>query len=166
MSKMIDLKGKRFGMLTVIDYAEKKTFPSGQTQTQWRCRCDCGKEVIVLSRNLQTGNTKSCGCYAIACRRHHDKWGSKIYKCWDNMRERCYNTNVEAYKPWWGRGIKVCDEWRNSFDAFYRYVSTLPHFGEEGRSLDRINNNGNYEPGNVRWATRKEQAQNMQRNYN
>lgn len=76
------------------------------------------------------------------------------------MRSRCTNPNSTGYKNWGGRGIKVCDEWLNSFDAFYDYVSKLPHFGEKGRQLDRINNDGNYEPNNVRWATRSEQMRN------
>lgn len=76
------------------------------------------------------------------------------------MRRRCLNPNYKDYKLYGGRGITVCDEWKDSFQAYYDYVSKLPHYGEKGYSLDRIDNDGNYEPGNVRWATAKEQANN------
>lgn len=155
-----DLSGQKFDHLTVIKRVEDHVFPSGQRQVQYLCKCDCGNEVKVISRNLITGNTKSCGCVALKFRTHHSEWGSKIYKCWDNMKNRCFNPHATGYKNWGGRGITVCDEWAKSFDAFYEYVSKLPHFGEEGRQLDRINNDGNYEPGNVRWATRREQTLN------
>lgn len=82
------------------------------------------------------------------------------------MKQRCNNPNDHGYKNYGGRGIKVCKEWEDSFQAFYDYVSVLPHFGEEGRSLDRIDNEGDYEPGNVRWATRKEQNFNKRTNKN
>ena len=154
------LINKKFGRLTVIQHGGFHKFPSGQKQTQYICKCDCGNTVVILRRNLITGNTKSCGCLSIDHKTHHSKWGSSIYKCWDNMRSRCTNPNSTGYKNWGGRGIKVCDEWLNSFDAFYDYVSKLPHFGEKGRQLDRINNDGNYEPNNVRWATRSEQMRN------
>lgn len=160
MSKLNDITGKRFNRLTVLKRIEPRVFPSGQTQTQYLCKCDCGNEVVVLYRNLITGNTKSCGCYAIEFRTHHDKWGTKVYKCWDNMKSRCLNPHATGYENWGGRGIKVYEEWIHSFDKFYDYVSKLPHFGEDGLQLDRINNDGNYEPGNLRWATRSEQALN------
>lgn len=76
------------------------------------------------------------------------------------MKYRCLNPNSPHFECWGGRGITICDEWKNDFQAFYDYVSKLPHYGEENRTLDRINNDGNYEPGNVRWATAKEQANN------
>lgn len=158
--KINDLTGKIFGYLTVIERGKDRTFPSGQTQTTWRCRCKCGKELEVIARNLTTGNTKSCGCYAKEFRTHHDKWGTKIYKCWDNMKSRCLNPHATGFENWGGRGITIYKEWITSFDAFYNYVSKLPHFGENGYSLDRINNNGNYEPGNLRWATKREQTLN------
>lgn len=161
--KINDLTNKRFGRLIVIKRVEDKIFPSGQKHVQWLCRCDCGKEIVVLSRNLIIGNTRSCGCYAIESRTIHDKWGSKVYKCWDNMKSRCLNPSATGYQNWGGRGITIYSEWIHSFDKFYEYVSKLPHFGEEGRTLDRINNNGNYEPNNLRWATRYEQTHNRKR---
>lgn len=155
-----DLTGQRFGRLLVLEVAEPKKFPSGQSHTQFRCKCDCGKEVVVLSRNLLTGNTRSCGCLALETRTIHNKWGTKCYRTWDHIIQRCTNEKYTGYANYGGRGITVCDEWRNSFDAFYNHVSKLPHYGEEGRSIDRIDNDGNYEPGNVRWATRSEQNSN------
>ena len=157
---MIDITGETFGRLTVLGRGEDHLFPSGQKRPTWRCRCECGNEVVVFARNLFTGNTTSCGCFAIECRTTHDKWGTKAYRTWDHMIQRCTNPKSTGYVYWGGRGIKVCDEWLNSFDAFYSYVSKLPHFGEEGRSLDRIDNDGNYEPNNVRWATKSEQNAN------
>lgn len=159
--KMKDLTGQRIGMLTVIKRVENRTFPSGQTKMQYLCKCDCGSEVIVLGSNLlKKGNTTSCGCYKIQLQTSHGLWGSKVYKVWDNMINRCFNPNATGYENWGGRGIMVCDEWKNDFQAFYDYVSKLPHFGERGRSFDRIDNDGNYEPNNVRWATRYEQTHN------
>jgi hypothetical protein len=88
---------------------------------------------------------------------------TRIYHVWKQMRQRCLNPNHQRYRDWGGRGIKVHEEWKNSFEAFYAYVSQLPHFGEKGYSLDRINNDGNYEPGNVRWSTAKGQSNNRRR---
>lgn len=158
--KVRDLTGEKFNRLYVIKRIENKKFPSGQTQTQYECKCDCGKIINVTRRNLLSGNTKSCGCLALEMRTSHDRWGTKIYKCWDNMKNRCLNPKATGYKYWGGRGIKIYDEWINSFDKFYDYVSKLEHFGEEGYSLDRINNDGNYEPNNLRWATKYEQTHN------
>ena len=85
---------------------------------------------------------------------------SQIYRVWIGMKRRCFNQDNEHFKDYGGRGITVCDEWKNSFEAFYDYVSKLPHFGEDGYTIDRINNDGNYEPENVRWATHYEQVHN------
>lgn len=93
-------------------------------------------------------------------RRTHGMSGTKIYCRWFDIKRRCNDERCAGYEDYGGRGIKVCDEWKNDFSAFYDYVSKLPHFGEEGRSIDRINNDGNYEPGNVRWATTTEQLRN------
>ena len=98
---------------------------------------------------------------ALALQRFHQK--RPFYKTWSNMVQRCHNTGATKYKNYGGRGIIVCEEWRNNYQAWYDYVSKLPHFGEEGRTQDRINNDRDYEPNNIRWATRKEQGSNMRR---
>ena len=161
--RFINLIGQQFGKLVVIRKTDNKIFPSGQTKIQYVCKCECGNECVVLACNLSNGNTRSCGCYKLEHQTNHNLWGSKIYKTWDNMRNRCLNPNATGFKNWGGRGITIFDEWKNDFKAFYNYVSQLPHFGEAGRSLDRINNDGNYEPGNLRWATKYEQNHNRRK---
>lgn len=160
MGKIKDLAGNHFGRLQVIEY-------SGSTKSRhalWRCVCECGKETVVLGLNLISGKTTSCGCWndesrASRCVKHN-LYHTTVYRAWGNMIQRCTNENQRCYKHYGGRGITVCAEWKADFQAFYDYVSTLPHFNEKGRSLDRINNDGNYEPGNVQWATQSEQNRN------
>lgn len=159
MTKLLDLTGEQFGNWTVL---YRDTTYKGAL-AKWVCRCSCGKVKSVFACNLRHKNplkrSTSCGC----CRKRtirHGRTGTKEYNTWRNMNERCYNTRSEKYKNWGGRGIGVFDEWRSSFEAFYDYISKLPHFGEEGRTLDRIDNEGNYEPGNLRWATVHEQNMN------
>jgi len=153
------LVGERFGMLLVVEPAG---FAKGRAL--WRCVCDCGAtDVIAIGNVLQQGNKKSCGCatgaMVSAAKRRHGHAGArtKIYQCWKGMKKRCANPNEAAWPNYGGRGIKVCDRWRNSFEAFYADVGDPP---EPGLTLDRINNDGDYEPGNVRWATRAQQANN------
>lgn len=173
MRKCIDLTGQRFGRLTVIER-------SGSTKhgaAKWRCMCECGKETIVIGDELRKGNTTSCGCYAREVSRElaleyiagqnktHDMTETPIYKEWSEMKRRCYNPQDTSYENYGGRGIAVCDKWRDSFEAFYEDVSKLPHFGEKGYSLNRKDNDGNYEPNNIEWATAKEQANNRRSNH-
>ena len=170
MSKFIDLSGQKFGRLTVISRAKSNT-----RDARWLCKCICGNEKIILGYNLKNGITKSCGCLQRELsskrlkmnnhQRKHGLYGTRIYRTWAHMKERCYNPTANNYCNYGGRGIKVCQCWKNSFQAFYDDVSKLPHFGEKGYSLDRINNDGNYEINNVRWATAKEQANNQRTNH-
>lgn len=161
MSKKVEMVGKRFGKLTVL-----KESPNRKGKTVcWICKCDCGNITHpIKGTNLRNGTTKSCGCFVSVKTKEkslvHGMCGTRIYQIWDNMNQRCRNPNRLEFKNYGGRGITVCEEWKNDFQAFYDYVSQLPHYGEEGYSLDRINNDGNYEPNNVRWATKKEQANN------
>lgn len=154
------LVGERFGRLVTVAYAGK----GKDSRHQFLCRCDCGNETIVLEKHLRNGNTKSCGCLKKDVWREenvtHGLSKTRIYRVWATMKDRCFRPNSQKFKDYGNRGITVCDEWKDSFEAFYGYVSKLPHYGEEGYSLDRINNDGNYEPGNVRWATAETQSNN------
>ena len=163
MSKLIDLTGKRFGRLTVEGRAENK---SGHTA--WNCKCDCGNTCVVQGYLLTKAKTRSCGCLQQETRKSmhviHKMSETKIYRAWVEMKRRCSNPNCDAYARYGGRGIKICKEWSENFQTFYDYVSKLPHYGEKGYSLDRIDDNGNYEPCNVRYASAKLQASNTRRN--
>lgn len=163
MRKIIDLKGQQFGRLIVLEYShtDKRGY------AMWKCQCNCGNETTVCGRSLRTGHTISCGCLhkerMDIARKSHSKSKTHIYQTWSDMKQRCFNNKNKAFKYYGDRGITVCDEWKDSFEAFYDYVSQLPHFGEAGYSLDRINNDGNYEPNNVRWATLSEQNKNKRK---
>jgi hypothetical protein len=165
----MNLIGQKFNRLLVVGKAEKYIASSGQKQNQWLCKCNCGKEVVVTTAHLKSGHTKSCGCYAKevsiqnGLKKKHGLIKIRIYRIWSAIKTRCFNPKDEHFKDYGNRGITVCEEWQNSFQAFYDYVSQLPHFNEKGYSLDRINNDGNYEPNNVRWATATQQNYNQRR---
>lgn len=155
----VDLTGQRFGRLVVVAEAGYKN-----NRTHWKCLCDCGQETEGHTRNLRRGHKQSCGCLVsettTALNYKHGKTGTPLFRVWMHMIQRCYHVTHKSYPDYGQRGITVHQDWRDDFEAFEQYVSALPHCGEEGRSLDRINNDGNYEPGNIRWATGREQQNN------
>ena len=165
MARSVDLTGQKFERLLVVGFSHRNK--SGKSY--WRCKCDCGneKEIVVQGYDLKRGHTKSCGCIE---KEHpnatiHGLSHTKTHSEWRNMKQRCYNKNCDRYYTHGARGIKVCDRWRNSFEAFYEDVSKLPHFEEKGYSLNRINNDGDYEPNNVEWADDIAQANNKSNNH-
>jgi hypothetical protein len=164
MSARVSLVGQRFGKLKVIGDAPSKAFKCGSVAGRCRCLCDCGKEATVLIQALKSGNTKSCGCgIGESSRRRfttHGKSKSAIYKIWSSMIKRCENPKDESFYRYGGRGIKVCERWHD-FEAFAFDMGDRP----PGKSLDRISNDGNYEPSNVKWSTPKEQQRNMRSNH-
>lgn len=160
-----DLTGKRHGRLTVIRKADTGI-------SQWVCKCDCGKEKVLTPYYFYTD--LSCGCLerenAKTLGRHnvtHGKANTRLYHTWCKMKERCNNPNIQFYYRYGGRGIKVCDEWNESFESFYDWAIKSGYdenlTGNE-QSLDRIDPNGNYNSENCRWITHKEQCRN--RTYN
>lgn len=163
MSKLIDLTGKRFGRLTVISRAENTK--SGKAR--WLCRCDCGEETTVLSSNLIRGLTLSCKCLnnEMASQRftRHGMSNHRLYKIWSGMVKRCYNQRCKSYPAYGGRGIKVCEDWRYSFESFAQWAITNGY--EDSLSIDRENVNGDYAPDNCQWATKTVQANNTRANH-
>jgi hypothetical protein len=163
--KLIDRTNQKYGKLTVISRAPDATIKGGQKRIMWRCLCECGAETIVGAANLANGHTKSCGCKVReACSKsfkRHGQTETKAYRAWCLMKTRCTNPSVSTYVNYGARGIKICDKWFNSFEAF---LSDMGHPPSPTHSLDRINSDGNYEPGNCRWSDPYEQSNNRRNN--
>ncbi|MBB6446493.1 AP2 domain-containing protein [Bacillus benzoevorans] len=166
MAKRMNLAGEIFGRLTVLEFDSMK-----DTNSYWRCKCECGNVTVVAGNSLKRGVSKSCGCLqkektSNANFKHgHTAKNSPEYRSWRSMITRCEDESVNNYERYGGRGIKVCKRWRNSFESFLSDMGKRPTLSY---TLDRIDVNGNYEPSNCRWADLTQQAINkrLQKNNN
>jgi len=158
----LKLIGKKFGSLNVVDFDGLRDF-KGDRKTAWICRCDCGNIISVLGSSLTTGNTKSCGCKAREATSQrsakHRLTGTRVYRIWQAMLNRCRNKKTINYYNYGGKGISVCKRWESFENFLFDMGNPL-----DSQSIDRINNNGNYEPNNCKWSTRSEQCRNKSNN--
>lgn len=164
----LELIGKRFGRLTVLEVSTPKIYPSGRVTPRYTCECECGNKKIVTRDCLIKDKTKSCGCLFKETRLqflthgHSSSHGiqTPTYKSWGSMLQRCLNPNNPAYYNYGGRGIRVCEQWR----VFANFLKDMGEKPSADFSIERKDNDGNYEPGNCKWSTRVEQNTNQRRN--
>ena len=174
MPKFEDLTGQRFGRLVVLGRASNKIRKNGRAKTMWRCKCDCGNEKVINAESLKSGATKSCGCLNAEMRSQvpithgYTKGGHKerLYGVWRNIISRCEYPKQKVYKYYGGRGISICEEWHN-YAVFrdWAYANGYDEKAVRGDcTIDRLDNNGNYEPSNCRWVSLKTQMRNRSDN--
>lgn len=163
-----DLRGMRFGRLTVLTKSPVSSTGKSSHHSQWLCRCDCGQEKVSPRHNLISGKATSCGCYALEVqsrtgklqlgrRKENARYKTAEYRIYRAMLSRCRNRNSASYSKYGAQGVVVCERWQQSFDAFLQDMGPRP---STDYSIDRIDPFGNYEPHNCRWATTKAQARN------
>lgn len=162
MSRVVDMTNKRFGRLTVI---ERDLSIIGKAY--WKCLCDCGKETIVYGASLRNGLTKSCGCLSNEISKNnfkkHGLSNTRLYRIYYSMKNRCYKHKDKRYENYGKRGIIVCDEWKNSFEAFYEWAMRSGY--NENLTIERIDVNGDYCPDNCTWITKERQSLNKTNSY-
>lgn len=152
-----------YGRLTALEFVERK-----KSKTYWKCKCSCGNEIIIPITYLTTGDTRSCGCLRKELNKENGQkrrfvQNHRLYSIWIDMKRRCNNTNRNSYKYYVMKGIKICEEWLNDFRVFQDWAFSNGY--KDNLTIDRINNDGNYEPSNCRWVTTFEQNNNMSTNH-
>lgn len=164
MSRLNDLTGKTIGRWTVL---RRNDPPSRGHRPLYVCRCSCGTERVVQGNHLTEGRTKSCGCLRTETSRSkattHGHYGERLYVVWKHIKERCYSPTCKEFRYYGGRGISICDDWKNNYLSFrkWAYENGYDESADRGKcTLDRIDNDGNYEPGNCRWTDMATQCKN------
>lgn len=152
MARTVDKTGERYGRLVVLARQPREV-----KGVFWLCKCDCGNTTVAPSGHLNAGMRISCGCAMRESKRKHGRSHTPEHRCWSRMKERCYNESNKRFPHYGGRGIAVCDRWRDSFENFLADMGFRP---SPKHSIDRVDNDGDYEPSNCRWATVTEQNNN------